>query len=106
MESSSGSSPGNSKKSTNIEIMNFASTDEILKNFTANKKNYETPDIQHEKRKQSPSFSSDNSPNSFQNPRLKSKIDEIGKNDNPNKIPENLEKIKNFQQILKSQGTT
>jgi hypothetical protein len=61
--------------------------EEISENSTTDEKSLKTPETQHDKRKQSPSFSADNSPNSFQNPRLKSKTDEIGKNDGANDIP-------------------
>ena len=51
--------------------------EKISENSTTDEKSLKTPETQHEKRKHSPSFSADNSPNNYQNPKLKGRNNEI-----------------------------
>ena len=79
-DSSLGNSPYNPKKFYNVENSEISATDEEISRFSENNQ---------EKRKLTPQNSAEKSPNEFQSPRGKSKINENDEFDSSYRISEN-----------------
>ena len=89
MDSSSGSSPDNPKKLSNSEKNNLDSTSKISENSAIDEKNSKNSEMNQEKRKMTPQDSSEKSPNDFQSPRLKNKLNGTDENNSIDRISEN-----------------
>ena len=89
MDSSSGSSPDNPKKLSNSEKNNLDSTSKISENSAIDEKNSKNSEMNQEKRKMTPQDSAEKSPNDFQSPRLKNKLNGTDENNSIDRITEN-----------------
>ena len=89
MDSSSGNSPDNPKKLSNPEENNSDLTFEISENSATDEKISKISEINQEKRKLTPQNSTEKSPNEFQSPRLKSKLNGTEEIDSTERISEN-----------------
>ena len=93
MDSSSGSSPDNPKKLSNSEENNLDSSFEISENSATDEKISKISEINQEKRKLTPQNSTKKSPNEFQSPRLKSKVNGTEEIDSIGRISEKFSRI-------------
>ena len=105
MESSSGNSPGNSKKLTNIEKKNFASTDEILKNSTEKKNLMKLQKFNMKRGNKVHPSRLTTLQTAFKTQDSKAKLMKLEKMTSQIRFLKTWKKIKNSQQILKSQRT-